>query len=249
MSYKDKLQKDRLPIHVAIIMDGNGRWAKARNKERIYGHHEGAKSAKEVVEAAVEVGIGYLTLYAFSSENWRRPKDEVDALMNLLVQGINDELDTMAELNVRLKVIGDLSKLDSEVKAAVENSIEQTKNNSGLTLIIALSYGSREEIIAATREIARKVKQGVLSYEDIDKEVFEKHLYTAGVPDPDLLIRTSGEQRISNFLLWQLSYTELYFTETLWPDFRKEQFYKALYNYQNRERRFGKTSEQLKETK
>ena len=249
MSYKDKLQKDRLPIHVAIIMDGNGRWAKARNKERIYGHHEGAKSAKEVVEAAVEVGIGYLTLYAFSSENWRRPKDEVDALMSLLVQGINDELNTMAELNVRLKVIGDLSKLDSEVKAAVENSIEQTKNNSGLTLIIALSYGSREEIIAATREIARKVKQGVLSYEDIDKEVFEKHLYTADLPDPDLLIRTSGEQRISNFLLWQLSYTELYFTETLWPDFRKEQFYKALYNYQNRERRFGKTSEQLKETK
>ncbi len=240
MSYKDKLIKEKLPKHVAIIMDGNGRWAKQRNKERIYGHREGVKSVKAVVEAAVEVGIEYLTLYAFSKENWARPKQEVQALMNLLVQGIYDELDTMKEQNIKLKVIGDLSQLEDSVRESVLYALEQTAQNTGLVLIIALSYGARQEIIRAVKMIARKVQQGQLDVDDIDQELFSEHLYTAGIPDPDLLIRTSGELRISNFLLWQLSYTELYFTKVYWPDFRKEEFFQALYDYQNRQRRFGR---------
>ncbi len=247
MSYKQKLDPQKIPRHVAIIMDGNGRWAKLRNKDRIFGHREGVNSVKAVVEAAVEIGIEYLTIYAFSSENWQRPRDEVQALMRLLMQGISDELDNINKQNVRLKVIGQLDRLEPEVYKSVVDAVEATEKNTGLTLVIALSYGGREEILDATRQIAQKVKNGELSVDDINKQVFEQHLYTAGIPDPDLMIRTSGEQRISNFLLWQLSYTELYFTKTLWPDFRKEQFFEAIYNYQQRERRFGKTSEQLKE--
>ncbi len=247
MSFKDRLNPARIPQHVAIIMDGNGRWAKLRNKERVFGHKKGVEATKEVVEAAGEIGIKYLTLYAFSNENWQRPKDEVDALMELLVNEVTNELDKINEQNVRLKVIGDLSKLKKNVYQAVIKSVESTKNNTGLTVIIALSYGAREEIINAVRQIATKVKNGELEVEQITSELFSDFLYTAGIPDPDFLIRTSGEVRISNFLLWQLSYTELYFTKTLWPDFRKEQFFEAIYNYQQRERRFGKTSEQLKE--
>ncbi len=244
-SIKDKIDLNKVPQHVAIIMDGNGRWAKKRNKDRIFGHREGVNSAKAVVEAAGELGIKYLTLYAFSSENWSRPKEEVEALMSLLVQGIRDELDNFIEKNIRIQVIGDLSKLQTEVRQAVEESIEKTKNNAALNVVIALSYGSRDEIVHAVREIARKVKEGDLDIEDITQNTVSEHLYTSEIPDPDFLIRTSGEQRISNFLLWQISYTELYFTPILWPDFKKEEFFDAIYNYQQRERRFGKISEQL----
>ena len=244
-SFKEKIDLAKVPTHVAIIMDGNGRWAKKRNRERIYGHREGVDSVKAVVEAAGEIGVKYLTLYAFSSENWSRPKEEVEALMSLLVQGIHDELDNIMKQNVRIRVIGDLSKLKPEVRQAVEESIEKTRNNTALNVVIALSYGSRDEIVSAVKEIARKVKEGKLDVEDISQETISGHLYTAGIPDPDLLIRTSGEIRISNFLLWQISYTELYFTPILWPDFKQEQFFEAIYNYQQRERRFGKISEQL----
>ncbi len=247
MSFKNKLDQKKIPRHVAIIMDGNGRWAKQRNKDRIFGHYEGVNSVKSVVEGAVEVGVEYITLYAFSSENWNRPKEEVEALMNLLMQGITDELDNLNEQNIRLLVIGQLDRLDKKIYDSVINALKSTENNTGLKLIIALSYGGRQEIVDAAKAIAQKVKNGELSPEEITVQVFEEHLYTKGIPDPDLMIRTSGEQRISNFLLWQLSYTELYFTEILWPDFRKEQFFEALYNYQQRERRFGKISEQLKE--
>ncbi len=245
MSFKEKLDLKKVPQHVAIIMDGNGRWAKQRNKDRIFGHREGVKSAKEVVEAAGEIGVKYLTLYAFSSENWQRPEQEVKALMQLLVQEISQELDRFKQENIRLRVIGDLSRLEPEVYQAVQKAIRETSNNDRMTIVIALSYGSRQEIVHAVRQIAQKVKQGQLDPSQIDEQVFANHLYTAGIPDPDFLIRTSGELRISNFLLWQLSYTELYFTKILWPDFRKEQFFEAIYNYQQRERRYGKISEQL----
>ncbi len=245
MSFKDKLDLKKVPQHVAIIMDGNGRWARQRNKDRIFGHREGVKSAKEVVEAAGEIGVKYLTLYAFSSENWQRPEHEVKALMQLLVQEITEELDRFKKENLQLKVIGDLSRLDQDVYNAVQKAIDETSNNTGMTIIIALSYGSRQEIVNAVRQIAQKVKEGRLEVSQINEQVFANHLYTAGIPDPDFLIRTSGELRISNFLLWQLSYTELYFTKVLWPDFRKEQFFEAIYNFQQRERRYGKTSEQL----
>ena len=245
MGFKDKLDLKKVPQHVAIIMDGNGRWAKQRNKDRIYGHREGVKSAKEVVEAAGEIGVKYLTLYAFSSENWQRPEQEVKALMQLLVQEISQELDRFKQENIRLKVIGDLSRLEPEVYQAVQRAIEQTSNNDRMTIVIALSYGARQEIVNAVRKIAQKVKQGQLDPSEINEQIFANHLYTAGIPDPDFLIRTSGELRISNFLLWQLSYTELYFTKILWPDFRKEQFFEAIYNFQQRERRYGKISEQL----
>ncbi len=244
-SFKDKIDLDKVPTHVAIIMDGNGRWAKKRNRERIYGHREGVNSVKAVVEAAGEIGVKYLTLYAFSSENWSRPKEEVEALMSLLVQGIHDELENIMKQNIRIRVIGDLSKLKADVRQAVEDSMEKTKDNTALNLVIALSYGSRDEIVDALRQIAQEVKEGKLEVEDITAETISNHLYTAGIPDPDLLIRTSGEVRISNFLLWQISYTELYFTPILWPEFKKEQFFEAIYNYQQRERRFGKISEQL----
>ena len=244
-NFKEKIDLKKIPVHVAIIMDGNGRWAKQRNKDRFFGHREGVDSVKAVVEAAGELGIKYLTLYAFSSENWSRPKEEVELLMSLLVQGIRDELDNIIKQNIKIIVIGDLSKLKEEVRKQVEEAMEKSKDNKGLNLIIALSYSGRDEIVYAVRQIANKVKNGKLNVEEINREVVSSHLYTVGIPDPDLMIRTSGEIRISNFLLWQISYTELYFTSILWPDFKKEQFFEAIYNYQLRERRFGKISEQL----
>jgi len=236
---------DRLPRHVAIIMDGNGRWAKQQNKERIYGHQKGSESARIIAEVASKYGIEYLTIYAFSKENWNRPQDEVFGLMNLLISGVNDNLDTINELNIKLKIVGDYNTLPDDVKQAVDKSIESTKNNTGLVLSIALNYGSRWEIVNAVKEISKKVISGEVDVDKIDDDLFSSELLTNFMPDPDLLIRTSGEYRISNFLLWQLSYSELYFTDVLWPDFREEQFVEALKDYSQRERRYGKTSKQI----
>lgn len=245
MSLKDKINPERLPKHVAFIMDGNGRWAKKQGKERVFGHQIGVESVREITIASVELGIEYLTFYAFSTENWNRPKEEVDAIMLLMVQAIENETPTLMKNNVRFEVIGDIEKLNQETRDAIDRITEKTKVNNGLTMIIALSYSSRWEIENAMREIASEVERKQLKVEDINQETISKHLCTKNFPDPDLLIRTSGEYRISNFLMWQLSYSELYFTSTLWPDFRKEEFYEALIDYQSRERRFGKTSEQL----
>lgn len=245
MSLKDKINPERLPKHIAIIMDGNGRWAKKQGKERVFGHQIGVDSVREITIASVELGIEYLTFYAFSTENWNRPKEEIDALMLLMVHAIENETPTLMKNNVRFEVIGDIEKLNQETRDAINRITEKTKVNNGLTMIIALSYSSRWEIEKAMRDIASEVERKVLKIEDINQETISKHLCTKNFPDPDLLIRTSGEYRISNFLMWQLSYSELYFTSTLWPDFRKEEFYAALIDYQSRERRFGKTSEQL----
>lgn len=245
MNVKDTINKDKLPRHVAIIMDGNGRWAKQQGAQRIYGHENGVKSVRETVEAAAELGIEFLTLYAFSTENWNRPKEEVDALMQLLVHTISAETPTLNKNNIRLQAIGDLKSLPGNCFQELNEAIEQTKNNSRTTLILALSYSSRWEIINAVKQIAIEVKEGKINAAEIDETSFNKYLSTANFPEPELMIRTSGEYRISNFLLWQLAYAELYFTEVLWPDFNKEEFYKAIANYQNRERRFGKISEQL----
>ncbi|MGQ1908566.1 isoprenyl transferase [Marinifilum sp. RC60d5] len=245
MSFKDKIIKEKLPNHLAIIMDGNGRWAKMRGEHRIIGHQNGVEAVKQTVEGAAELGISYLTLYAFSTENWNRPKDEVMGLMSLLVEAIENETPTLMKNNVRLQAIGDLGSLPEEVRAKLNGTISTTASNSGLTLVLALSYSSRWEIVNAVKNIAGEIAKGELSPDQISNAVFENHLTTKGIPDPELLIRTSGENRISNFLLWQIAYSELYFTELFWPDFTKEELYKALLNYQNRERRFGKTSEQL----
>lgn len=245
MSLKDKINPERLPKHVAIIMDGNGRWAKKQGKERVFGHQIGVDSVREITIASVELGIEYLTFYAFSTENWNRPKEEVDAIMLLMLQAIENETPTLMKNNVRFEVIGDVEKLNQETRDAINRITEKTKVNSGLTMIIALSYSSRWEIENAMREIASEVERKLLKVEDINQETISKHLCTKNFPDPDLLIRTSGEFRLSNFLMWQLSYSELYFTSILWPDFRKEELYAALIDYQSRERRFGKTSEQL----
>jgi undecaprenyl diphosphate synthase len=245
MSFKEKIIKEKLPSHLAIIMDGNGRWAKMRGEHRIVGHQNGVEAVRQTVEGAAELGISYLTLYAFSTENWNRPQDEVLGLMSLLVEAIENETPTLMKNNVRLKAIGNLNSLPEEVREKLNGTINTTSVNTGLTLVLALSYSSRWEIVNAVKLIADKVADGEMSSEDIDDSIFENHLTTAGIPDPELMIRTSGETRISNFLLWQLAYAELYFTELFWPDFDKEELYKALYNYQNRERRFGKTSEQL----
>lgn len=245
MSLKDKINPERLPKHVAIIMDGNGRWAKKQGKERVFGHQIGVDSVREITIASVELGIEYLTFYAFSTENWNRPKEEVDAIMLLMLQAIENETPTLMKNNVRFEVIGDVEKLNQETRDAINRITEKTKVNSGLTMIIALSYSSRWEIENAMREIASEVERKHLKVEDINQETISKHLCTKNFPDPDLLIRTSGEFRLSNFLMWQLSYSELYFTSILWPDFRKEELYAALIDYQSRERRFGKTSEQL----
>lgn len=246
MSLKDKIIPSRLPKHVAIIMDGNGRWAKRQGKERLFGHQHGTQSVREITEAAVELGIGFLTLYAFSTENWSRPQEEIDGLMLLFMQVMESETPTMMENNVRFRVIGETEKLHPQTQEAVRKITEKTSGNTRLTLIVALSYSSRWEIVNAAKRIAQEVRANGLSVEDIDQESFSNFLCTKDFPDPDLLIRTSGEYRISNFLMWQISYSELYFTETLWPDFNKEEFYKAILDFQNRERRFGKTSEQLK---
>ncbi len=230
-------------------MDGNGRWAKERGEDRVYGHYEGVVSVRSIVDACGKVGIGYLTLYAFSAENWNRPKAEVDALMELLVNTIRKEVDELKKNNVKLHVIGDFESLPESCKKELNEAREITSSNTGLNLILALSYSSRGEITAATRRIAAKVAKGELSPEDITDAVVEKHLYTSDYPDPELMIRTSGEYRISNFLLYQLAYSELYFSDVHWPDFREPNLYDALINYQQRERRFGKTSEQIQMTK
>lgn len=240
------IDKSKLPNHVAIIMDGNGRWAKQHGKERIFGHQNGVATVREVTEAAAEIGINYLTLYAFSTENWNRPKAEVDALMGLLVSTIHKEVPTLNKNKIRLWAIGNLKSLPGNCYNELMDAIEQTSKNTRLTLVLALSYSSKWEIIDAVKQISEKVKKNEISIEEIDEKTIASSLCTNGIPDPELLIRTSGEQRISNFLLWQIAYSELYFTEKLWPDFHKEDFFDALLDYQNRERRFGKTSEQIK---
>ena len=245
MSLKENIIKERLPKHIAIIMDGNGRWAKQQGNARIFGHRNAIKAVRDVCEGCAELGIGYLTLYAFSTENWNRPKMEVTALMDLLVSTINSETETLIKNNIRLNAIGRLNDLPEKVLTNLEEAIDKTKGNTGLALTLALSYSSKIELIDACRKIAADVKDGKISVDQIDDAVIGQSLYTGDMPDPDLLIRTSGELRISNFMLWQLAYSELYFTTTFWPDFDKEELYKAIVDYQQRERRFGMTSEQL----
>jgi len=245
MSFKDKLIKDRVPKHVAIIMDGNGRWAAQFGNERTFGHEHGVEAVRSVVEGAGEIGVEFLTLYAFSTENWARPKEEVDALMGLLVHAISEETDELLKSNVRLQVIGDVKSLPDHVQEKLAWSIDKLKASSGLTLVLALSYSSKWEIVEAVKRIAEQVKLGKLEPSEINYDMMDCFLNTSEMPDPELLIRTSGECRISNFLLWQIAYSELYFTPKLWPDFRKEDLFEAIYDFQNRERRFGKTSQQL----
>jgi len=242
---KDLIDKDRLPQHVAVIMDGNGRWAKKKGNARIFGHQNGVKAVRNTSEAAAELGIKYLTLYAFSTENWNRPRTEIDALMTLLVATINKETKTLMKNNISLHTIGDKESLPEDVRLHLELAMKKTENNTGMKLILALSYSARWEILNAVSRIAREIEGGNLTSADLSCDLFNDYLETRDIPDPELLIRTSGEYRISNFLLWQIAYSELYFTSTLWPDFSKEEFYKAIHNYQNRERRFGKISEQV----
>ena len=239
------LDKNNIPKHVAIIMDGNGRWAKQKGEMRIFGHTNGVESVRESLTAAAEIGVKYLTLYAFSTENWNRPKEEVAALMDLLVKAIYDEVEELNEKGVRLETIGNTSILPVSCREALNEAKERTKNNDKITLILALSYSSRWEIAQAVKTMAKESITGKLNVETINEDLISSYLSTSNFPDPELLIRTSGENRVSNFLMWQLAYTELYFTETLWPDFKKEHFFKAIKDYQDRERRFGKTSEQI----
>jgi undecaprenyl diphosphate synthase len=241
----ETLDLSRLPKHIAIIMDGNGRWAKEQGQDRLFGHYHGVISVRKVVEAATEIGIQYLTLYAFSTENWDRPETEVNGLMTLFVETIAKEVPDLHKNNIKLAFIGNLEMLPNEAKLALSNATEQTANNTGLTLIIALSYSGRWELIEATKKIAQKVLDGQLNVDEITGEVLSDNLASKGFPDPELMIRTSGEYRISNFLLYQLAYAELYFTDTRWPEFRKEHLVQALLEYQSRERRFGKTSDQI----
>jgi len=249
MRVPSTLDPDRIPTHVAIVMDGNGRWAKQRKKPRLYGHKIGADSVREIVETAREIGIRHLTLYAFSSENWNRPEQEVSGLMNILKTYLVSELGRMEKNQIRLNCIGDTSRLPKTVRDTMFESIRKTAANDKLVLNLALSYGARDEICRAVASIARACADGELQLENIDHQLISDNLYTSGQPDPDLLIRTGGEQRLSNFLLWQASYAEIYFTETMWPDFREEAFLAALGDFQQRERRFGKTGEQVKEKK
>ncbi len=246
MSLKEEVIKNPIPKHVAIIMDGNGRWAKKKGNSRIFGHKNGVTAVRETVEGAVEIGVKYLTLYAFSTENWNRPKEEVTALMSLLIEAIHNEIGKLIENNIQLKTIGDIQALPKNVQENLKGAIQKTSSNTGLNLIIALSYSSRWELLQAVKRIAKAVQRGELDPETLTDQTIQDHLVTRGIPDPDLLIRTSGELRISNFLLYQLAYSELYFTPVLWPDFRKDDFFKAILDFQKRERRFGKTSEQLK---
>lgn len=245
MDFKEQIDKAKLPKHVAIIMDGNGRWAKGKGKLRIFGHHNGVLAVRDVVEGAGELGIGYLTLYTFSSENWNRPKYEVTAIMELLVSTINKEIKKLMENNVRLNAIGDLDMLPGKCNQELQNAISKTSGNTGLVLTLALSYSSRREIVSAAKKLAEKVERGELKAADITEDLFAEQLHTSKMPDPELLIRTSGEYRISNYLLWQIAYAELYFTTKLWPDYRKEDLFEAVLDYQRRERRFGMTSEQV----
>ena len=241
--YKDKIDTDKLPQHVAITMDGNGRWAKNKGKFRVFGHQSGVKAVRDTVEGAAEIGLKYITLYAFSTENWNRPKREVNALMSLLVSTINKETKTLLDNNIRLEAIGNIEELPKKCQSELKEAIEKTKLGNRTTLILALSYSSRWEIINAIKQIVKNE----VSEKNINEELFSQYLTTKGVPNPELLIRTSGEQRISNFLLWQIAYSELYFTDILWPEFRREDLFEAIYEFQQRERRFGKISEQLKE--
>jgi undecaprenyl diphosphate synthase len=243
-SFKDQIDRNNLPRHIAIIMDGNGRWAKKKGAARIFGHRNAIQAVTDVTEGCGELGVKYLTLYAFSTENWGRPKDEVDGLMELLVNTIKKEIGNLMENQVKLQTIGDISHLPKACQRNLEEAKETTRNNSGLTVLLALNYSGRWEILRAVRKLTEEVQRGQLHPEDIDEVMFGQYLETAGVPDPELLIRTSGEMRVSNFLLWQIAYTELYITKTLWPDFRKEDLYEAIYSYQHRERRFGKVLEQ-----
>ena len=247
MDYKDCIIKECLPKHIAVIMDGNGRWAKKRGEERIVGHKNGVNAVRQICEACAELGVGYLTLYTFSTENWNRPKEEIDALMSMLVTTIAQEEKTLMDNNIKLACIGDLEHISSETRKALLECMERTSRNSGMVLILALNYSSRWEITEMTRKIAEKARRGEINPESINQEYISSQLTTAEYPDPDLLIRTSGEYRLSNYLLWQLAYSELYFTSVLWPDFSKQNLYEAIVDYQKRERRFGKTSEQLKE--
>ena len=242
---QEQVSPTLIPRHVAIIMDGNGRWAKQQGKQRIFGHEKGAKTVREIIQEASQLGIPYLTLYAFSTENWNRPKLEVEALMHLLSRYLQKEVAIMQKNNIRLNAIGDLESLPSKVRKELYKAMEQTKDNTSTTVSLALAYGGQQELLQMTQQLARKVQQGLLTPEQITPQEIQKALYTQEIPPVDLLIRTSGECRISNFLLWQIAYAELYFTDVLWPDFTPEQLHKALLNYQNRERRFGKTSEQL----
>lgn len=243
--FKSQINTDNLPNHIAIIMDGNGRWAEMKGKPRVFGHKNGVTSVKDVIEGCREIGVNYLTLYAFSTENWNRPKLEVRTLMALLVSSLRKELNTLVKNNIKLNTIGNIENLPEKAQAELAEVVEKTKNNSSLTLTLALSYGSREEIVNVIRNISKKVVNNQLAVEEINENIINNHLYTFSLPDVDLLIRTSGEKRISNFLLWQIAYAELYFTNTLWPDFRKENLFNAIVNYQQRERRFGKTSQQI----
>lgn len=244
-SLKAEVDLQRLPRHIAVIMDGNGRWAKEKGEDRLFGHYNGVNSVRDIVEGCAELGVGYLTLYAFSTENWDRPEEEVTGLMELLVETIRNEVATLNKNNIRLHVIGDLSMLPENARREMDDARKLTATNTGLNLIMALSYSSRWELENAVKRIAQEVKAGNLQPEAITQDTIEKNLCTAGFPDPELMIRTSGEHRISNFLLYQLAYAELYFTNVLWPDFRKENLYEAIIDFQKRERRFGKTSEQI----
>jgi undecaprenyl diphosphate synthase len=246
-SLKEKIDINKLPNHIAVIMDGNGRWAQEKGQDRLYGHFHGVESVRDIVEGCAELGVKYLTLYAFSTENWDRPGDEVKGLMELLVETIKKEVETLNKNNIRLHVIGDMNLMPDYANKELSEALAETKNNTGLNLIMALSYSSRWELVEAAKKIAVDVKEGKLSSASIDQELFQSYLCTASYPDPELMVRTSGEYRISNFLLYQLAYTELYFTNVLWPDFRRENLYEAILNFQQRERRFGKTSHQIKQ--
>ncbi len=247
MDFKKRIDTNKIPKHIAIIMDGNGRWAKKQGMARIFGHRNALTSVRESVEAAAEIGTEAITLYAFSSENWNRPKTEVNALMNLLISSLKKELPNFQKNSIQVNAIGGLKNLPAKAQKTLQEVIEATKKNSRVVLTLALSYGSREEIVNAVKNISKKVVNNELSIEEIDENIINNHLYTVSLPEVDLVIRTSGEQRISNFLLWQIAYAEFHFTEVLWPDFRKVDFYKAVLEYQNRERRFGKTSEQIED--
>ena len=245
MNMQSQIDSLKIPNHVAIIMDGNGRWAKQKGMARVFGHRNGVKAVRETIEVAAEIGVKTLTLYAFSTENWKRPKKEVDILMSLLVSSLKDELKTLQKNNIKLITIGQIENLPKKAQKELQEVIQKTSNNNSMILNLALSYGSREEIVNAIKKISKKVVNKQLSIEEINEKIINNHLYTFTLPDVDFLIRTSGEKRISNFLLWQIAYAELYFTDVLWPDFRKEDFFKAILNYQQRERRFGKISEQI----
>ena len=245
MDFKSQIEKSKLPRHIAVIMDGNGRWAKQHGRPRVFGHRNGVKAVRETTEAAAELGVEYLTLYASSTENWKRPQIEVNALMTLLVETLKSELKTLNKNNIRLQAIGDLSKLPERNYKTLMETIENTKNNTRMTLVLALNYSAKWEILEAVKSIGQQIERQEITPDQVDEGVFENALSTKGIPDPELLIRTSGETRLSNFLLWQIAYSEFYFTPVFWPEFGKDDFYKAIIDFQKRERRFGKTGDQI----